>query len=197
MPETREITVYIIQELTGAGREHALAKLAEWNTDHDWWEYTESDFKRLCALFGLEIEEIQFSGFSSQGDGASFTGSYRHIKGGLAALQDEAPTETDLHDAVRALNTIQRSRGYRLTAAIERISHHYSHSLTVRTTAYDSRGDEHLQEVSDAVGEVMRGLMDWYYRRLESEYEYRTSEAECIEFANANEYRFTADGRIA
>ncbi len=197
MPETRSITVYPLAELTGTARETALNTLAQWNTDDNWWEFIEDDTRRLGALFGLTVAELQFSGFSSQGDGASITGSYRYVKGGLTAIQKEAPTDETLHAIVSDLTRIQRLRGYRLTAEIVRTSHHYSHENTVTATAYDSRGDEHVAAVSEAVTDVLRRFMRWVYRMLETEYEYRTSEAALLEFAEANEYRFLASGSVA
>lgn len=196
MPESRTITVYTAQELTGDARNTALEWLARGNTDHDWYDVTIEDAKRLCALFGLTIDDVQFSGFSSQGDGASLTGSYAYKAGGLAALQQEAPTEEKLHAAVRELQRIQRSRGYKLTATIERNrGDRYVHPRSVTTTAYDSQGDEHGQEVTDAVAEAMRDVMTWIYRQLEAEYEYQTSEEACLESADANDYRFDKFGR--
>lgn len=43
------------------------------NVDCDWWDCVYDDSKEVCAAFGIDIDDIAFSGFYSQGDGASFT----------------------------------------------------------------------------------------------------------------------------
>lgn len=75
MPETMEITVYKFNELEGRAKERASEKLREWHTDYDWWVDVYSEAKVQGAERGFEIEDIRFSGFWSQGDGASWTGS--------------------------------------------------------------------------------------------------------------------------
>lgn len=65
-----------------------------WNVDHgsDWYECTFEDFIEVASAFGIEVtkEDISFSGFSSQGDGASFEfGSTDANKVILAALEVE------------------------------------------------------------------------------------------------------------
>lgn len=75
MPETIEVTVYKFEELEGRAKENARNKLIEWATDHDWYEGVYDWAKEDGAKRGFEIEDIRFSGFWSQGDGASWTGS--------------------------------------------------------------------------------------------------------------------------
>lgn len=75
MPETIEITVYKFIELEGRAKDKASEKLREWITNHDWWEGVYECAKEDGAKRGFEIEDIRFSGFWSQGDGASWTGS--------------------------------------------------------------------------------------------------------------------------
>ena len=47
--ETKQITVYDIEELTGKARERALDWLRE-GLDYEWWDCTYEDAKK-CALF--------------------------------------------------------------------------------------------------------------------------------------------------
>lgn len=75
MPETIEITVYKFSELEGRAKDKASEKMREWITNHDWWEGVYEWAKEDGAKRGFEIEDIRFSGFWSQGDGASWTGS--------------------------------------------------------------------------------------------------------------------------
>ena len=44
------------------------------NVHDDWYEYTIDDFKEQMLGVGIEVDQVYFSGFSSQGDGACFAG---------------------------------------------------------------------------------------------------------------------------
>ena len=75
MPEQMTTTVYKFNELEGRDKERARNKLAEWATDHEWYESVYGLAREDGAKRGFEIDDIRFSGFWSQGDGASWTGS--------------------------------------------------------------------------------------------------------------------------
>lgn len=57
--------------------EKAIEKARQWlmdgQTDHEWWEYTYETWKNALDQIGFCDADISFSGFWSQGDGASFT----------------------------------------------------------------------------------------------------------------------------
>ena len=44
------------------------------NTDHEWWDSTYECFKERMEAIGIEVDQMYFSGFWSQGDGACFEG---------------------------------------------------------------------------------------------------------------------------
>ena len=44
------------------------------NTDYDWWDSTYDDFQTSMKQIGIEVDEMYFRGFWSQGDGACFDG---------------------------------------------------------------------------------------------------------------------------
>lgn len=47
------------------------------NTDYDWWDSTYDDFQTSIKQIGVEVDEMYFSGFYNQGDGACFDGYVR------------------------------------------------------------------------------------------------------------------------
>lgn len=52
-----------------------LEKYRTFNVDHiDWWDCVYDDFKADMAAIGIRVDEMYFSGFWSQGDGACFEG---------------------------------------------------------------------------------------------------------------------------
>lgn len=78
MPETitQTITVYKFSELS----EKAKDRARQWYTetlDYDWWDSVYEGAKMDGEERGFIIEDIRFSGFWSQGDGASWTGAVR------------------------------------------------------------------------------------------------------------------------
>nr|WP_292053745.1 hypothetical protein [Mesorhizobium sp.] len=108
MPEIIETTVYRLDELSEAAKEKARAWYREGAFDHDWFEFVYDDFERICEILGVELKTravrlmgggtrqkpcIWFSGFWSQGDGASFEGRYGHAKGAPARIREHAPKD--------------------------------------------------------------------------------------------------------
>ena len=70
------IKAYSFDELSDEAREKTCQQVGDSMTDNaGWWYDTYNLFVEQCKYYGLDIDEnnIQFSGFGSQGDGASFT----------------------------------------------------------------------------------------------------------------------------
>ena len=69
-----EITImgYKYSELN----DKAKQRVREWHAEgmHDWWEHTYESAKEDGQAKGFDIDDIRFSGFWSQGDGAHWTG---------------------------------------------------------------------------------------------------------------------------
>lgn len=108
-------TVYSFAELTGSAKERALQYLREWATDDSWWyESMLEDFADVAGLFGFELNEtgrrkaIHFSGFWSQGDGASFDATYRGRLGAFDRVKQHAPMDEKLHAIARELDSAFR-----------------------------------------------------------------------------------------
>lgn len=130
--------------------------------NYEWWDSVYDDFKTIAALLGFDAQDMQFSGFWSQGDGASFTGDYAYKKGCVAAIVDYAPKDETLHAIARDIVAMQKPAFYRIEGSIYRQSHHYSHENTIRAD-------------SDDLTEIARRLCLWLYAALEKEYKYLTA----------------------
>lgn len=149
---------------------------------HDWHECTIDDACTIAALMGWDISprDVQFSGFWSQGDGASFTGTLGYKAGCKRAVQEYAPLDTELHNIAARWQALQARHAYRYNAHVERNHYagNYSHENTVTIAdSYigDSRyyGPDVPQATDESAIEIARDFMRWIYRRLESEYEYQ------------------------
>jgi len=202
----RETVVYTIDELKehdSRAYQKAIEKLSEMEgADFEYHsEYVIEDAKAIGALFGIDIRNVYYSGFWSQGDGAQFVGTYSYEKGGVKAVTKYVGgTDAEVIRIARELQGIQKEHFYQLRADVTssgRYSHEYATDIEVtddrdtwETTYTVSRDTE------DTVKDLLRDFMRWIYRRLEAEYDYRTSEEYVVEDARETEMVFDGEGRI-
>ena len=196
MPHIIETTVYEFHELAD---------------DWDWWDSVYDDFEEVCRILGIELRTrsvplmgggtrqdpcIWFRGFSSQGDGACFEGTYTYAKRAAGHIREHAPKDTDLHRIADRLFAIQLDNFFQLRADIRhcgRYYHAYSMEVSVErdSPTYQSLTDG----AEDAVTEALRDLANWLYRQLEREWDHMMSDEYADDAIVANEYTFTAGGK--
>src|SRR3546814_12883100 len=88
---------------------------------------------------------IQFRGFWSQGDGASFEGRWHHAKGSVVKIKAYAPKDAELHDIAARLNAIQRRNFYQLYAIITQRGHYCHENPIDRNSAVQGKSvPEHV-----------------------------------------------------
>lgn len=216
MPTQETITLFKYDELPS---EAAKEKAREWVAQGEGEDFSEfaadcvtEDFERICGILGVELKTqtqrtmggkeyqkpcIYWSGFWSQGDGASFEGSYSYKKGACKAIREYAPEDKELHKIADALRDLERSRFYKIDVKISQ-SGRYCHEHSMDFELMDSRTGDYAEmtfEQAKEWGEPFRDLARWLYRALEKEYEYRTGDKDHLEETlRANEYDFEADG---
>jgi len=195
----REITtkVYTFDELSDDAKE----KAREWFrqdvfTDSNDWEFVYEDAKEIASMFGLDIQKIYFTGFASQGDGACFEGEYSFRPGGLKAVKDHAPQDTELHNIIEALQDIQRRNFYQLAATTTHSGHYY-HSGYMTVDIERKDGKDWSDGARDEIKDQLRNFADWIYYQLEAEYDYQMSDEAVDENIRINEYEFTEKGERA
>lgn len=193
------VDLLTFDKLSDAAKERARAWWRGLGGDFDGSDQFE-DFANVAAILGIEFAErpcgqlrnvpaIYFSGFWSQGDGASFEGTYSYRKGCKREIREYAPQDTRLHQIADSLVLVQRRHFYGLSAKITQ-SGHYSHEYTMAADI-ERHGEEYE---SEELLECFRDFARWMYHQLESEYEYRTSDEQVDETILANEYTFLPDG---
>jgi hypothetical protein len=182
----------------------------EINVHHDWWDSAYGDFDRICEILGIELYkgEPSFSGFWSQGDGASWTGWYRARKPlygyetsgtyestydlAPAKIREYAPQDEELHRIADELCMLTRIY-YPTHALVRRHDSRYSHEMTMCVSEIEPCDDDadFAEEVTDALEEALleqfRDLARWLYKTLEREYDYLTSDEAVVETLEANE----------
>jgi hypothetical protein len=193
---TTETKVYKFDELTEEQQEKVLDNWRQDWPDYEWWDCVEDDFKTICSLIGITVDKIYFSGFSSQGDGACFEGSYSYKKGSIKAVKEYAPLDETLHSIAAVFSAIQKTAHYSLNFSVKQ-SGHYNHSGCTAFNVDRSDDQSVTDEQEDGIIEAARDLMHWLYKTLEKEYDYLNSDESIKETIAANNYEFTANGHIA
>lgn len=205
--ETVSRELYPYAELSDASKE----KAREWlrlcqQHDSRWSESVIDDFVTTVApCFGFTVGKsrgtrtlpaVYWSGFWSQGDGASFAGTWNWLQVSPQKLADNCPADEELAGAMRRLVSLfEGDAGESLTDvphAEVSPSGSYSHKFCTRFDC-ENMTDSQQSEFED----ISRDLMQWLYRALENEYEYVNSDEQLVESILANEYEFTAEGKIA
>jgi hypothetical protein len=206
MARVIETTAYKFSELS----ENAKEKARDWwrqhvFSDNNDWDCIYEDAATIADLMGIDLRQrrvelmngsirydpcIYFSGFSSQGDGACFEGTYRYRKGSVKAIKKHAPKDKELHRIVEELFDMQKRAKWTITATMEHRGHYNHSGCMVVGVDMDVRG---LIPVG-GVTQCMRDFADWIYDQLRKEYEYQMSDEQVDETLIANEYEFDEDG---
>jgi hypothetical protein len=212
MPHTQNKEVWYFNELS----EKAKDKAREWyrtkQFNYDWWDDIYDNVKTAASYLGIEIDKkpvtlmsgktwyapaIYFSGFSSQGDGASFLGTWRanNMKT-TVELSAEFPTDETLlniHATLWEYKTVYP--GSYCTST--RGNCMYSHERSTNLEAVLAEDRDYNRQECEPLEECVVDFMKWIYDELETEYEYLTSDEYVDENIRANEYEFTEEGSIA
>lgn len=191
MPRTIKATVYLFDELSDEAKEKARDWFkSEAEFDH---EVVFEDAKECGKLLGIKIDNIYFRGFSYQGDGACFEGSYAYRKNSTKAIRDHAPLDLELHYIADELFNIQKSHFFSVTAKVKHRGSHYYHENTTYIEVQSRRSsfDENLE---DGLSEILRDFMKWIYKQLEASFWAEQEDDYVDESIRANEYEFYVDG---
>ncbi len=206
--ETTTRTLYPYSELS----DESKAKARDWwrdctarSGDNYFSEAVVDAADTIATILGISIARrgkhstaIFWSGFWSQGDGASFEGSYCYAKGARKAIRRHAPLDTELHRIADEMAKVQRRYFFALSATCE-LRGHYQHSGCMSVCVRDDRDDWRgvPDDDEDTIRQLLRDFADWIYKQLEKEYEYIMSDEAVEETIISNEYEFTEDGDIA
>ncbi len=192
--KTHEITTYSFEELSDKAKEAARDEYRIHNLDYKWWDSVYDDAWCIGYRMGINITDMWFSGFCSQGNGACFTGRYTFKKGAIKSIKDYAPNDTDLHDIVTKLFKIARRCKYSVSVKIE-TSGRYSHSGTMGISN-DYISDVDYIVMEEALRDTIRLFADWIYTQLEKEYDYLNSNEVVDKSLINNEYDFLENGEV-
>ena len=191
MPKIIEKLAYEYNELSDKAKQKLRYNYCE--------HVIEMDFEVECLEtileeMGFSNPKIAYSGFWSQGDGASFTcDNWQYKKGMLANIKQNYPTWTSLHLIAKELQSLSKKTGYSLEFSVYRTNHRYCHENTVECGFGYNEYDEKIQ---DCVGDVVKKLCKTLYDSLEKAYYDATSDESIEDFYTSNEYLFDEKGHI-
>lgn len=208
MSRVIEKTVYRFNELSEKAKKRARQDFVEdrnYRYDEWWWF---EDFIECAERLGIEIgtrhkskePQIFFSGFGSQGDGASFIGTYRCRPDAVPAIKMYAPQDHELHRIAEALSALQvrckLTWGTTVQCAVGTNTSY--HRMDVSDVYWSDDGatdeDSDAQGLGDELQTLMQDVANWMYRQLESRYDWYFSD----EYVDTvlEEREFDEDGSI-
>lgn len=163
-----------------------------------WYEDIIVDFcEDILPSFGLSVsyKDVEFSGFWSQGDGASFTGNFFLCDVNPTELKASLPTEVDLHQLIDQLAELAEAH-HEIQGTVTRMSSHYSHSNTMNIGDYSSNKgycneetEAFASDAEDNLLSIFRQLADWLYNSLSENYDFYLADATASQWAEAIEER--------
>jgi len=191
-------------------------KNAEEGLDYRWWDDVYEMWTEKLECMGFKDIKIQFTGFWSQGDGASFTAKYCDSEKIINSLflDDEGSipwlNKKGLGD--KAQQAIKRWRLWfelaergMLDFKVIRQSHNYVHENSVtgnmdvdigglnESTNFDAKCD--FITLESSFEEWVRGLCQEIYSDLEKEYEWLTSYEVAKENLISRELEYNINGK--
>lgn len=197
------------EELSDKAKERARQEFLEIEAPHRNFDYVISDAVQVAACLGIDIsdKDIRWSGFCCQGDGASFTGSYKHRPDYAAALRAYAPADEELAALGQRLAVLQVPVVLKYNSFVEakiRIRQgRYCHSAYMDAEPrFDGDDDAELLSQSDyahleeELTSIFRDFANWIYQQLDAENDYLQSD-ECVdETLEGGDTRYDESGAI-
>jgi len=193
---TIEKTLFTFDELSQDAKETACQEVL--------WDEWSADIVSTCTSvletlgFYNSTKKglyVYFTGFSSQGDGACFEGNVSYEKGCLKKIKEEYPQWTELHSVVERYVAVQKRAFYGIKGRITQSGMYY-HEHSMDFLLEDQHGNYLNDELEKEFTEVCRDLARLFYKSIEEDYEYQLSEECAKDTAEANDYKFTEDGKL-
>lgn len=183
--KTVSIELFTFEELRPEVQMKVIEENRYMNVEHfDWYHSIIDDWTIKLEEAGYMEPEILFSGFSSQGDGASFTCDsldWNKIMVGKYAGLLELANEY-------------------FTGKVSRSSNRYVHEKSTSVEIY-TNGATLTDEQDALVGELEEEINAWMvetnktiYKELEADYDFQTSDDVVKECIINNEFLFEKDG---
>ena len=190
-----ETKVYTFNELSATAKEVAIENNRDINTHFDWYEPIFEGFRELALEKGFDVDDIFFSGFWSQGDGAMFTYS-----GFSDALLNSFVDQLTISDQDKV---VIKSQGYASGKGLHKGNYYHEkscdHHIWLESNNLDWQYttdliSQHEVAFEQYVIKTYQDLCGELYSDLNKYHDELTSD-ECVaEVLDEREYEFTKDG---
>lgn len=214
LSESEEEKSYTFDELSPEAKKHAMDKERDYNIEsYDWWEPIIEGFTEEMEAIGMADIDCQFSGFYSQGDGASFTGKVKDNQLFLKEL-GITPASVGLGDKTpRKFDTALASIAENIYITIQRNDSRYYHYNTISANV-EVDGDEEIEldlgldmiieiDVNDVCERIDPIITDWarekskkLYRDLENYHDELQSDENIANDLLSGGHEFDEEGNI-
>ncbi len=182
-------------------KDELIEKYRSINVDYEWWDCIYSDLKIEMETKGISVNDMHFSGFYSQGDGACFIGRIdmaQFLKVHQLEQKYMAATFFAGQGELWANLDQGNSRYYHeqtVSASLVVDSYNNYEEDSTRYQVYETMQkvlDDEWKDLEDDVNNICRGYMQDLYRKLRDEHEYLTSDEVVWETIEANELHLEA-----
>lgn len=197
----KEITLYSVSDLkeNPIVLKNVLDKQYHINVEIDfWYEGIIDNHTQKLESLGFNEVKIAFTGFGSQGDGASFTCNSIDFKKWLS--------ENSTNNNNKRLLSLLNKDLIELDGNIKRDRYtHYCHWNTTTLYLSDSVFGEKnsypniestIEQLDKDITNFMQSYNKKIYKDLDNTYDELTAEKAILETLEANDYEFTEDGNI-
>jgi len=175
--KTKIINLLSFDELNAEQKDQVIKNYQDINTSYNWEFFTLDNWKERLERQGFENATINYTGFWSQGDGASFNCQV-NLEQFLKGRRIAAKYAKELKR--------YKDEGFNISITNQG---HYCHEYTM---AIDSDYLEN-EQLEAFILEEAREQARKIYRELEKEYYQLSSDAEVAETLRSNEYFFNEE----
>lgn len=193
--DTRE--VFKFEELEKDIQQKVIFRNRDINVSYDDWDlYLVEEFYDILRILGYTDTRIHYSGFCSQGDGASFEARWSYEKGSIDKIRAFSPNCSELLRIAQGLQNLSKRNLYSINARII-TKGYYSHSGTMYIDYFErNNGYEPTKETDYEFIELSRDLANYFYDKLYNEYFYLMEDEQVIDTIIVNEYEYTEKGEL-
>lgn len=196
--KTITVKTYSIQELSDEAFRHAIDEnrysIVELD---DWWEYVYDNFKTDMAQAGYDVTDIRFSGFYSQGDGASFEANipvYEYLKANKLANKYRTLYKFAKEGLVDEIQVMYKTDHYAHEHTMSVYDNSLSFSVDFETPKQQDKYEDQLYRLVERIEEEIVEKAKKLYKDLRNEYEILTSEDAVAEDLANNDCMFDERG---
>lgn len=167
-------------------RERILHKYRDINVDYSFWdEYLIADFKEEMSDIGFEVYDVHWTGFWMQGSGASFSGCVDDFQRFSAAVGVELTMTENAYFKVYERHTHCMYSDDDLFFADPKYEHPLKQAAWLQAC---KQATASWEEFTERALKLCNDKAYDFYRRLEAEYEYQTSDEQVLETLYDNEH---------